>query len=91
MNHTKSILIVLSLLFAATVTKAQSVLIDSGKFRFYETKQIRGEETYQINQLANGDLIVEAKTELPFVDQENKPLVNATLRTAKDLTPRVLR
>ena len=87
MNHTKSILVGLTLLFAATVTQAQNVLIDSGKLRFYETKQIRGEETYQINQLANGDLIVEAKTELPFVDQENKPLVNATLRTAKDLTP----
>jgi imidazolonepropionase-like amidohydrolase len=62
-------------------------LIESGKIRFYETKQIRGEETYQINQSANGDLIVQARTDLPFAEQENKPLVNATLRTAKDLTP----
>lgn len=79
----------LFLLFAASLAQAQagSVLIDSGKIRFYETKQIRGEETYQINQSPNGDLIVQARTDLPFAEQENKPLVNATLRTAKDLTP----
>src|ERR1041385_9080116 len=90
MSHTKSILAAVSLLFAASFAQAQntsSVLVDSGKFRFYETKQIRGEETYQINQLPNGDLLLEVKTDLPFVEQENKALVNATLRTAKDLTP----
>ena len=89
MSHTKSILAGLALLFAATLAQAQadSVLIDSGKIRFYETKQIRGEETYQINQSPNGDLIVQAKTELPFAQQEKKPLVNAILRAAKDLTP----
>src|ERR1041384_1121673 len=87
MIHTKSILVLLLLLFAADFTQAQTVLIDGGKFRFYETKQIRGEETYQINQLPNGDLLLEAKTDLPFVEQENKALVNATLRTSKDLTP----
>ena len=89
MSHTKSILAGLALLFASTLAQAQadSVLIDSGKIRFYETKQIRGEETYQINQSPNGDLIVQAKTELPFAQQEKKPLVNAILRAAKDLTP----
>ncbi len=89
MSHTKSILAGLALLFAATLAQAQadSVLIDSGKIRFYETKQIRGEETYQINQSPNGDLIVQTKTELPFAQQEKKPLVNAILRAAKDLTP----
>ena len=89
MSHAKSILAGLLLLFAASLAQAQAgtVLIESGKIRFYETKQIRGEETYQINQSANGDLIVQARTDLPFAEQENKPLVNATLRTAKDLTP----
>src|ERR1044071_5943661 len=87
MNHTKYIFVVLLLLFSANFTQAQNTVIDSGKIRFYETKQIRGEETYQINQLPNGDLLVESKTDLPGVDQENKPLVNATLRTSKDLTP----
>ena len=84
--NTKSILVLLLLLFAAGFTQAQSV-IDSGKIRFYETKQIRGEETYQINQLPNGDLLLESKTDLPFAEQEAKPLVNATLRTSKDFTP----
>ena len=89
MSHTKSILAGFLLLFAASLAQAQAsgVLVDSGKIRFYEIKQIRGEETYQINQLPNGDLIVTAKTQMPFAEQENKPLVNATLRTAKDLTP----
>src|SRR5687768_15940317 len=89
MSHTKSILAGLALLLAATLAQAQadSVLIDSGKIRFYETKQIRGEETYQINQSPNGDLIVQTKTELPFAQQDKKPLVNAILRAAKDLTP----
>jgi imidazolonepropionase-like amidohydrolase len=66
---------------------SSGVLLDSGKIRFYETKQIRGEETYQIDQLPNGDLIVQARTDLPFAEQENKPLINSTLRTAKDFTP----
>jgi hypothetical protein len=72
MSHTKSILAGLALLFAASLAQAQagSVSIESGKIRFYETKQIRGEETYQINQSPNGDLIVQAKTELPFAGQE---------------------
>lgn len=90
MSHTKSILAALLLLFAASFAQAQntsSVLVDSGKIRFYETKQIRGEETYQIRQLPNGDLIVTAKTDMPFSQEETKPLVNATLRTAKDFTP----
>src|ERR1041384_1416296 len=90
MSHTKSILATLSLLFAASLVQAQntsSVLVDSGKIRFYETKQIRGEETYQISQRPNGDLIVTAKTDMPFSQEETKPLVNAILRTAKDLTP----
>ena len=98
MKRTNPIVISLSLLLATGLAQTQvnsqnasqtssSVLVDSGKIRFYETKQIRGEETYQINRLPNGELIVHAKTDLPFAEQEKKPTVSATLRTAKDLTP----
>ena len=98
MKRTNPIVISLSLLLATGLAQTQansqnasrtssSVLVDSGKIRFYETKQIRGEETYQIDQLPNGELIVHAKTDLPFAEQEKKPIVSATLRTAKDLTP----
>ena len=61
--------------------------IEIGKFRFYETKQIRGEEIYSISQTPNGELLVQAKTDMPFAEQEKKPLVNATLRTSPDYTP----
>ena len=61
--------------------------IESGRFRFYETKQPRGEETYEIRADANGEIIIQARTELPFAEQEKKPLVNATLRTKFDFTP----
>jgi imidazolonepropionase-like amidohydrolase len=64
-----------------------SPVIESGKFRFYETKQIRGEETYEITRSANGELLLTAKTDMPFAEQENKPLVNVTLRTSADFTP----
>jgi imidazolonepropionase-like amidohydrolase len=96
MKHTKSIILGLSLLLAVALTQTQvnsqnqttsDVVIETGKIRFYETHEIRGEETYQIRQLPNGKLIVESKTDLPFAGQEKKPLVNATLRTAKDFTP----
>lgn len=89
MKHLIRIVSLLLLTFPASLARAQvsAPNIESGKFRFYETKQIRGEETYQITQAPNGELIVQAKTDMPFAEQENKPLVNATLRTAKDFTP----
>jgi len=61
--------------------------IESGKFRFYETKQIRGEETYEITRSANGELVLTAKTDMPFAEQESKPQVNASLRMQSNLTP----
>src|SRR5690349_9123998 len=61
--------------------------IETGKFRFYETKQIRGEENYSISRTPNGELLVQAKTDLPFAEQDKKPLVNATLRTSADFAP----
>jgi len=72
---------------SAAQTSSPSV-IESGKFRFYETKQIRGEETYEITRSATGELLLTAKTDMPFAEQENKPLVNVTLRTSADFTPR---
>jgi imidazolonepropionase-like amidohydrolase len=61
--------------------------IESGKFRFYETKQIRGEETYELARSANGELVLTVKTGVPFAEQETKPQVSATLRTGSDGTP----
>ena len=60
--------------------------IESGKFRIYETKQIQGEETYEISRNQNG-LIVQAKIDLPFMGEEKKPSLTPTLRTKNDLTP----
>src|SRR6267143_5834007 len=60
--------------------------IERGKFRIYETKQIRGEETYEISRTQNG-LMIEAKIDLPFVGEEKKSWLTASLRTKNDLTP----
>src|ERR1041385_5593700 len=62
-------------------------VIESARIHFYETKQIRGEENYQITKAAGGELILTVKTELPFAEQETKPSVNTTLRIRPDLTP----
>ena len=93
MKLTKSIIFLLSVLsvvvFAQTQATAQtgSDVTESGKIRFYETHENEGEENYQIKRSPNGELLLEAKTELPFAGQHTKPLVNSTLRTAKDFTP----
>lgn len=63
-------------------------VIESGKFRFYETKQEQGEETYEIRRSSPGNgLIVTAKIHLPFMGEEQKPSLSATLLTKKNLTP----
>jgi len=79
-----SVFVGLLFLLATSFAHAQA---ESGKLRFYELKQIRGEEIYQITKSPNGELIIQAKTELPFAEQEQKPLVNLTLRTTKDFAP----
>lgn len=61
-------------------------LIESGKFRVYELKQVQGEETYEITRGPDG-LVVKARLDLPFWGEELKPLLNATLRMKEDLTP----
>jgi hypothetical protein len=72
---------------AGAARAANSDIIESGKFRFYETKQPRGEETYEITRSATGELLLTAKTDMPFAEQEKKPLVKVTLRTTADFTP----
>jgi len=67
--------------------QGRDTAIETGKFHFYETKQIRGEETYEIRRADSGGLSVSAKTDLPFAEQEKKPLVNAALRMKSDFTP----
>jgi hypothetical protein len=61
-------------------------VIESGKFRIYELKQVQGEESYEITR-GPGGLIAKAKFDLPFWGEELKPLLNVTLRMKSDLTP----
>jgi len=68
----------------AQTTSAQ--VIERGKFRIYELKQVQGEESYEIQRNQDG-LIISAKIDLPFMGEEKKPSLNATLRTRNDLTP----
>src|ERR1051325_1110524 len=67
--------------------EAALAVIESGKLRFYETKQIRGEENYEIKKSATGELTLTTKTDLPFAEQDNKPQVSASLRMSADYTP----
>ena len=78
----------LGFLLALAASLADAQVTESGKIHFYDYKELRGEETYQITQSANGELTVAARTELPGIDQENKLLLNLTLHTTKDFTPR---
>src|SRR6476469_6816365 len=64
-----------------------SAVVESGKFRFYETRQPRGEETYELTRSSKGEFDVTVKTALPFAEQDTKPQVSATLRASADLTP----
>jgi imidazolonepropionase-like amidohydrolase len=67
-------------------TSAQTQSIETGKFQIFETKQQVGEETYTIRRDGNG-LIVESKINLPYMGEEQKPQLTATLRTTSDFTP----
>jgi hypothetical protein len=68
-------------------SEAAAAVTELGKFRFYETKQIRGEENYEIKNAATGELTLTTKIDLPFAEQDNKPQVSASLRTSADYTP----
>src|SRR3954463_15525965 len=76
------------LILCTLLSTCAAQVIETGKFNFYETKQIRGEESYSISQSAGGELLVQANTTIPYAEQEAKPLVNATLRTSTDSSPR---
>ncbi len=70
----------------APASSSTAKVIESGKFRIYELKQVQGEESYEIRREPGG-LVVQAKLDLPFWGEELKPLLNATLRVKGDLTP----
>ena len=65
---------------------AAAQVIESGKFRIYDLKQVQGEESYEVRR-TEGGLTVTAKIDLPFMGEEEKPSLRSTLRTASDLTP----
>jgi hypothetical protein len=92
MIHAKPTLLMLcTILSFGSYVQAQvkpSQVIESGKFRFYETKQIRGEEDYTVSRTTDGEWLIQAKTSMPFAEQETKPLVSATLRAKVDSSPR---
>src|SRR6185369_9724356 len=94
MIRAKHILVILLALLSLGISAQaqrktrQTQVIDRGKFRFYETKEIRGEEDFTISRGKNDELFVEAKISLPFAEQDLKPKVWATLRTKADDTPR---
>jgi hypothetical protein len=53
---TRFVLPLLYLLLLSPVG-ADAQTIENGKFRFYETKQIRGEENYSISRTSNGEFL----------------------------------
>jgi len=67
--------------------QSTSASIESGKFRFYETKQPRGEETYQLSPAPDGEMVMITQAQFPFAEQETKPSVAASLRLQADFTP----
>ena len=66
-------------------------VIESGRFRIYELNQVQGEETYEIRCNNAGSttssLAVTAEINFPFMGEEQKPKLSATLRAKADLTP----
>lgn len=73
----------------AAATSAPSQTVERGTFRIYETKQVQGEETYEVTR-EGGGLVVRSKFDLPYWGEERKPSLNAVLRTGLDLTPQRL-
>jgi imidazolonepropionase-like amidohydrolase len=65
-------------------SKAAAQVLERGKFILYDTKQVMGEESYEITRDGN-HLIVKSSFAMPYLEME-KALV-ATLRVRQDLTP----
>src|ERR1044072_4300850 len=72
----------LSMLVPASAKAAQ--VVERGKFIFYDTKQVAGEESSEVTR-DGGALIVKSSFALPSLELE-KPLT-AMLRVRQDLTP----
>src|SRR5215208_115529 len=71
-------------LFFSFSVPANAQRVGRGKFIFYDTKQVAGEESYEITR--EGDaLVLKSSFALKLLEAE-KPLT-ATLRVRKDLTP----
>lgn len=88
-NHlvNTAILLLLFILPFQPGVSAQERVIDTGKFRIYELNQLQGEETYEIRRNNAGSTTITAEINLPFMGEEQKPKLNATLRAKADLTP----
>lgn len=69
----------------STAKAPASQIIERGTFLFYETKQPRGQETYEI-RTAGGQVKVTAKINLPGMGEEEKPALSSELVTRNDLT-----
>ncbi len=61
-------------------------IVERGTFHIFETKQVQGEESYEVTR-NDGGLVVESKFNLPYWGEEVRPSLTATLRTSRDLTP----
>ena len=69
-------------------SQLSSTVIETGKFQFYETKLVQGDETYEITGAADGSRETTAKTDLPGMGEVGvKPSLRANLRTSNDLSP----
>jgi imidazolonepropionase-like amidohydrolase len=66
---------------ARTLTAAR--VVEHGKFRFFDTKQPQGEESYEITN-ADNTIVVRSQLEL---ESEKKILLTTTLTLNLDLTP----
>lgn len=85
--NTVMLLVLFTLTFQAGVSAQEKTVIDSGKFRIYELKQLQGEEVYEVRRNNAGSTTITAEITLPFMGEDQKHKLNATLRTKADLTP----
>ena len=70
----------------ARIPSSAPRVVERGTFKIYETKQVQGEESYEVTR-EGGGLLVKSKFDLPLWGEEVRPSLTATLRTSRDLTP----
>ena len=78
-----AIMLLASPIVCAQPARTATQVIERGKFRFFDTKQPQGEETYEII-IANDTIVVRSQLELT---SEQKISLTATLTLRTDLTP----